>query len=224
MKMIIKIKRLLLFPLGLVKELAYLGINGSRDLENASRFKNSKIDRKSAIRDDVTIGKNCWIGTGCLILKSTIADYSYMGKSCKVQNAEIGSFCSIANEVTIGLGIHPKDFFSTSPIFYRSKNLIFDLGEERFTEEYKPIHIGHDVWIGTRALILDGVHIGNGAIVAANAVVTKDVPEYAIVAGIPAKVINYRFDAPKRVGLSKTQWWDWDIYKIKENIDRLNNI
>ena len=80
--------------------------------------------------------------------------------------------------------------------------------------DYKSINIGHDVWSGSRAIILDGVNIGNGAIIAAGAVVTKDVPPYAIVAGIPSKIIKFR---DKKV--SENEWWNlapqdvWNLYK-----------
>ena len=77
------------------------------------------------------------------------------------------------------------------------------------------VSIGHDVWIGTEALILSGVSIGHGAVIAARSVVTKDVPPYAIVAGVPARVIRSRFDPATVASLLRIAWWDWPREKIE---------
>ena len=78
--------------------------------------------------------------------------------------------------------------------------------------------------VGARATVLDGVKIGNGAIIAANAVVTKAVPPYAIVAGVPAKVIRYRFPSEKIERLQKTQWWSWTLDEIQNRMKELNDL
>ena len=83
--------------------------------------------------------------------------------------------------------------------------------------------IGNDVWIGTNAILFPGIKIGNGAIIGAGAVVNKDVPDYAIVAGIPAKIIRYRFDNEIIEGLNQIKWWEWPDDKIKDNLDLLHN-
>jgi acetyltransferase-like isoleucine patch superfamily enzyme len=80
----------------------------------------------------------------------------------------------------------------------------------------REVSIGSDVWIGTRAIVLRGVNVGHGAIIAANAVVTKNVPDYAIVAGVPAKIIRYRFDPDKIKWLLESNWWELD----KESANR----
>jgi virginiamycin A acetyltransferase len=90
--------------------------------------------------------------------------------------------------------------------------------------EYKRITIGNDVWIGARAVILDGITIGDGAIVGACAVVTKDVPPYAVVAGVPARVIRYRFSEKKIRTLLELQWWEWSPEEIKARLAELNSI
>lgn len=84
--------------------------------------------------------------------------------------------------------------------------------------------IGNDVWIGYEAVIMPGVHIGDGAIIGTRAVVTKDVPPYAIMGGVPARIIKYRFDDPAIQMLLKIKWWDWDIQKVKTNLSIIRQV
>ena len=128
-------------------------------------------------------------------------------------------------------GKHPTDFVSTHPAFY-SKDHPCGLGyvvEDKFQEEVyleKPyqIQIGNDVWIGTGAILFDGVTIGNGAIVAAGSVVNKDVPSYAIVGGVPAKVIKYKFSEEIIKNLEKSLWWEKDENWLKENVENFSEV
>jgi acetyltransferase-like isoleucine patch superfamily enzyme len=221
-----KLFRLLLLPVGLLFKIYELAVEGARDIHNKLRFRDSTIDRKCRINPASEIEKNCHILENSLVLNSTIKTCSYIGRNSIVQNASIGSFCSIANDVFIGLGTHPTAHFSTSPLFYRVANT-FNLkliDDDYEFAEYRPIEIGNDVWIGTRAIILDGVKIGDGAIVAANAVVTKDVPPYAIVGGVPAMVIRYRFSPEKIEQLLKLQWWSWPLNDIQKRMNELNRV
>jgi len=216
-----KIFRLFILPFGLVVKLFELSNDGARDIFNKFRFKGVQIDKGCCINDAVDIEENCHILESCLILNCSIKRYTYIGRQSIIQNAAIGSFCSIASNVLIGLGNHPVDLFSTSPIFYRKKNTFkLSLVDEDYDfSEYKPVFIGHDVWIGAKAMILDGVNIGDGVIVAANSVVTKDVPAYAIVAGVPAKVIKYRFSDEKIQKLKSLQWWKLPVESIRRKIN-----
>ena len=126
----------------------------------------------------------------------------------------------------IGLGKHPtRNFVSTHPAFFSS------LGQSQVTfstesvfEEFAKINIGNDVWIGARAIILDCVNIGDGAIIAACAVVTKDVPDYAVVGGVPAKILRYRFEPNEIKFLKEFTWWDKDISWLRENYYQLHDI
>lgn len=147
------------------------------------------------------------------ISNSSIGDGTYIADYSRISNASIGKFCSIASHVSIGLGRHPSsDFVSTHPAFFStSKQAGFTFSDKDYFSESVPINIGHDVWIGAQAIVLDGVTIGNGAVVAAGAVVTKDVPAYAIVAGVPAKVLKYRFTEVEIETLNRTQWWNEDF-------------
>lgn len=215
-----KLKRIVLLPSGLLKKMLEFANEGARDIENKWRFKGTIIDKGCCIDSKSSVDKNVHLPENCVINNSVIHSYTYLGKNCLVQNTTIGKFCSIANDVLIGLGNHPIDLFSTSPLFYRKKNTlnINLVHQDLEFKEYKPIEIGHDVWIGARALIMDGVIIGIGAIIAANSVVTKDVPPYAIVGGTPAKIIRYRFDEAKITTLLNSNWWDMDLLEIKKKL------
>ena len=88
-----------------------------------------------------------------------------------------------------------------------------------YFDEFAPIKIGNDVWVGARAIILDGVTIGDGAIVGAGAVVAKDVPAYAVVGGVPAKVLRYRFEQAEIDLLEQLKWWNKDIDWLRKNCE-----
>lgn len=210
--------RLLLLPFGLLLKFLALAKEGSRDIYNFFNYKNAEIDSDCCINDKSEIAPYTHILKNCYINSSRIDSYTYIGRNCIVQNARIGKFCSIANDVFIGLGNHPTELVSTSPLFYRTRNTLkIKLVDEDYKfDEYHPITIGNDVWIGTRAIIMDGINIGNGAIIASNSVITKDVPPYAIVAGVPAKIIKFRFNEEKIEELQKLEWWHMSLVEIKE--------
>lgn len=149
----------------------------------------------------------------------------------------IGRFCSINDTAKIWNN-HSVDCVTTHPIldhpffnsweqFAMKEELVNRYGKHHENHEYmnskirnnRPVIIGNDVWIGANVIIMPGVSIGNGAIIAAGAVVTKDVEDYAIVGGVPAKVIKYRFSKAMIEQFLKIKWWDWDINKIQENIE-----
>ena len=150
-----------------------------------------------------------------------LGDYSSIGIGSCVSNACIGRFTIIARDCYIGVGAHPTCFLTTHSIFY--KNQPWSIHPEWTKaidfDEYPISNIGSDVWIGTRAIIMDGINIGDGAIVAAGAVVTKDVPPFAVVGGIPAKVIKYRFAPEVIQRLLEIKWWDLPDEEITRCID-----
>ncbi|KKJ78523.1 hypothetical protein WH95_03460 [Kiloniella litopenaei] len=129
----------------------------------------------------------------------------------------VGDFCSIGPDVSFLVKVdHPTNLVSTYPF----KTKIFEPGKENLDAVTKGgIIIGNDVWIGARALILSGVTIGDGAIVGAGAVVSKDVPAYAIVVGNPSKVIKYRFSEEQIKELLDIKWWSWSDEKIRVQED-----
>ena len=139
---------------------------------------------------------------------------------------KIGKFCSIAcgAKFLFTSGNHSMQSLSTYtfPIFYEEWGL--DAKDIRSAWDNKgDIVIGNDVWIGYEAVILSGVTVGDGAIVGARAVVTKDVPPYTIVAGVPAHPIRKRFDEEVIAKLQALRWWDWDEEKIKRCIPAIQS-
>lgn len=173
-----------------------------------------KIIRGKAIINS-RIDKTVVVNSGCCISETSIAKYSYCGYDCVINNAQIGKFCSIADHVYIGGAEHPYLWVSTSPVF---QNVKHSGPKKRFC--YKNVNIGnrtvigHDVWLGHGCSIKQGVRIGNGAVIATGAVVTKDVEDYSIVGGCPAKHIKYRFDMDTIEELNKTQWWNLPDEKL----------
>ena len=150
-----------------------------------------------------------------------VGRYTYVGQqNLYIANQEtvIGSFCSLGQHVWLGHGEHPLHFLSTSPYFYFDE-LGFKAEKSPSHAEFwylPPIHIGNDVWIGDGVFVKNGVTIGDGAVLGARSVVTKDVPPYAIVAGVPAKIIRYRFDEPTRQELLRLKWWELDDDIIRQ--------
>jgi chloramphenicol O-acetyltransferase type B len=211
-----KILRLLLLPLGLVKKIVELSNEGARDIQNTFRFRLSKIDGSVTISMDSKIHKNCHILQGSILNSVVLQSYSYLNKNCVLQNVNIGRYCSIATNVQIGLGNHPTNLLSTSTLFYKKKNTfgIELIDKDINFSEYKTTNIGHDVWIGSSAIILDGVEVGIGAIIAAGAIVTKDVPPYAVVGGVPAKILKYRFSDEQIQILLESKWWEKEPQEI----------
>jgi acetyltransferase-like isoleucine patch superfamily enzyme len=212
-----KLFRIILLPFGLAKKCFDFANEGARDLENKYRFRNTIIDKGCSFNQNTIIHPNVHILENCILNNSEVHSYSYLGKNCLIQNTTIGKFCSIANDVSIGLGNHPLDYFSTSPLFYRKFNpLKIELvSNDLIFEDYKHITIGNDVWIGTNSIIMDGVVVGDGSVIAANSVVTKNVIPYSVVGGVPAKLIKYRFSEEKIFELINNKWWDLSLSQIK---------
>lgn len=208
--------------------------------------------------------KSVIIGTGANIADSSFEAYnavgqdtwfvaskmgvgSYIGANCYLSRTSVGKFCSLGSNIRLAVGNHPvKDWVSTHPAFFSTAGQSgFAFVKENLFEEkvYVDINagvylsIGNDVWIGDNVTIIPGHQIGDGSIIAAGSVITKDVEPYAIVGGNPAKVIRYRFPGEDIAFLKSLQWWNkdynWikshaalfsDITKLKDSIDEsINN-
>lgn len=136
------------------------------------------------------------------------------------ERIEVGRFCSIAEQVTIlGGGEHNSDWITTYPL-----RMAFNLPEANKDGHPKtkgPTRIGNDVWIGFRSIILSGVTVGDGSVIGAGSVVTKDIKPYSVVCGNPAKLIRFRFSEDEIRKLLKIKWWNWPTKMIQQNVDIL---
>lgn len=143
--------------------------------------------------------------------QTAIGFNTYIGYNCLISSCSIGNYVSIGNNVNIGHGEHLIDEISTNALFYEEKSVLTKL----------PLLIEDDVWIGTGAIILRGVKVGRGAIVGAGAIVTKNVPPYSIVVGVPAHVLKYRFSIDRILEIEATKWWNRDIEEAKKILKTL---
>ncbi|MPN15622.1 2,3,4,5-tetrahydropyridine-2,6-dicarboxylate N-acetyltransferase [bioreactor metagenome] len=185
-------------------------------------FRLLKLRKKynNCVISSYLVQNNVKLGQGVGIMRNAdirdgveIGDYSYVSPNTVIASGTIGKFTSIGYNCQIGMFEHPINYVSTSPNVYSNRN-IFGF-EETWNEVYKPPYIGNDVWIGSNAVILQGVKIGDGAIVAAGAVVTKDVEPFSIVGGVPAKFIKKRFNNEKIKQLVDLSWWNLSVEEIK---------
>lgn len=177
-----------------------------KELNNLLSFK----DKKSLVDPRSTIMRFS------SVRNSVVGRYSYVAPRTIVRDCDVGNFVSIASGCLIGgLGRHPVHRVSSSPVFYSDRNpLKFNFSRDESFHERKRTVIGSDVWIGVNVVVLDGVSIGHGSIVAAGSVVTKDVPPYTIVGGIPARKIKMRFPDELIDSLLNFGWWNLSYERI----------
>ncbi|MGZ9897682.1 CatB-related O-acetyltransferase [Shewanella gaetbuli] len=172
-----------------------------------------KKTRGSAVTNS-NIHTTSKVESGSQITNVSMGRHSFCGYNCEITNAEIGAFCSIANGVIIGGGMHPVDWVSTSPVFYEGRDSVRKKFSEHARKQPENVVVGHDVWIGQNALIKQGVNIGTGSVIGMGSVVTKDVPAYSIVAGNPARLIRMRFSEDIIESLIESKWWLFSDSKL----------
>jgi phosphonate metabolism protein (transferase hexapeptide repeat family) len=162
------------------------------------------------------------IGEGNYFENSTVGDFSYTGPHCYVQNTEIGKFSNIAASVRIGPTAHPMNRITQHHFTYRRKKYGFSMEDDHDFFEWRKeqrCKVGHDTWIGHGAILLPNVTIGNGSVIGAGSIVTKDIPPFSIAVGNPARVIRKRFDDEVIQKIQELKWWDWSYEQIKSRLE-----
>jgi len=156
-----------------------------------------------------------YIDKSAKIIESDIGDFSTIGESTKIFYSKIGKFCSISWNVTVGATNHTIETISTHNFPFTT---FWELSDEYNIKRIKTI-IGNDVWLGVNVVVIAGIKIGDGVIIGANSVVTKDLEDYGVYAGNPAKLIKKRFPEETIKILKEIKWWNFDKDFIKKNID-----
>jgi len=180
------------------------------------KYRKKKLYKIYNLDKSVFFGGNVYLSN-----RIGIGKYTYISNNVYINNCLIGKFCSIASNCAIGLDDHNYKVVSNHYFLYKAK---YKFIKNDLKHSDNITNIGNDVWIGFGAFIKAGVKIGDGSIIGANAVVTKDIPPYAIVGGVPAKIIKYRFPKDIIAKLKRIAWWDWDEKTIKNRINDFYNI
>lgn len=201
--------------------------------------KATKINRNTKFEGNNRLAK------GVELIDSYLGYASYLSENSCLRRCYIGKYTSVGADVYSIVGKHPTNFVSTHPAFFSlRKQSGFSYVQTQKYDEFEEdkydgyaTKIGNDVWIGSRTILREGINIGDGAIIGAGAVVVKDVPPFAIVGGVPAKLIRYRFERDEIDFLLKLRWWNkekqWiaehadlfeDIAKLKEKLEIQDNV
>lgn len=203
---LVQLSRSLIRPVLLRGYWALMNWRFGHSVETWSVSRGAQIGRRAIVRRGVEMGSDV-----------TLGDFSYVsGPRTYVESARIGKFCSIARQTVIGVGNHNVNAVTTHPFAISPE--FGGLVSHRVIEPQRPAPvIGNDVWIGINSVIMRGVTIGDGAVVAANSVVTRDVSPYAIVGGSPARLIRFRFPEETINALQRIRWWDWSEQDLRQN-------
>ncbi|WP_441228691.1 chloramphenicol acetyltransferase [Tardiphaga sp. 20_F10_N6_6] len=168
---------------------------------------------------DTELGAYTEVGARTILNEVTMGDYSYVVNDGQITYTTIGKFCSIAAMTRINPGNHPMHRATQAHFTYRASAYFPGESDDADFFAWRRAHhctIGHDVWLGHGAIVLPGRQIGTGAVIAAGAIVTKDVAPYTIVAGNPARPVRRRFSEAVEDGLMDLAWWNWDHEMLRQ--------
>lgn len=183
-----------------------------RHSPKASRDGTPRVHATAQLRDCV-LGRFTDVGERVVMAECELGDYSYVERGAEAIYATVGKFCAIASNTRLNALNHPTWRVTQHKISYRPNEYFVGAKLDKgFREQRqsKRVIVGHDVWIGHGAVVTPGISIGHGAVVAAGAVVTKSVEPYAVVAGVPARRIKWRFSKSIRERIIALAWWDWE--------------
>jgi phosphonate metabolism protein (transferase hexapeptide repeat family) len=157
-------------------------------------------------------GRFTYLGPRSHVAETVLGDYSYAMGDNQIAHAVIGKFANIATGVRINPPNHPTWRATLHHFTYRSHSYGLSLDDDASIFKWRAedrVEIGHDVWLGHDSIVMPGVKIGTGAAIGSGAIVTKDVPPYAIVVGVPARVLRFRVEPKVAERLQQIAWWDW---------------
>lgn len=176
---------------------------------------------------DSYLGAYTDLAANTSLIESTFGDYSYTAGDVSIIYTDVGKFSNIASHVRINPGNHPMERVTQHHMMYRRAQ--YGFGDSDTTDIFERRRsarctIGHDTWLGHAAIIMPGVTVGTGAVVGSGAVVTKDVDPYAVVVGVPARPIRFRFPPETVEKLLAIAWWDWDRTTLEARIEELVDV
>ncbi|WP_168217462.1 CatB-related O-acetyltransferase [Paracoccus liaowanqingii] len=184
---------------------ADVGLFTAAELSSSFNLADAEMVKSGAIRGDRTT----WMISGTVMCgKHTTINGYFNARG----NIRIGKYCAIGRFVSIHSGNHRTDLPSQQVNFNRRFGFVSAFVRSR-------VEVGHNVWVGDKANILSGVTVGHGSVIAAGATVVSDVPPFAIVGGVPAKLIRYRFSRDVIEQSLEIRWWDWSDERIKRNAE-----
>jgi len=173
------------------------------------------------------LGRYVAVGERVILREVAVGDFSYFERHAEAIYTTIGKFCSIAANSRLNALEHPIERITQHKVSYRTNEYFRFLGvdeEFRLRRQSKQVTLGNDVWIGHGAVVMPGVSIGNGAVVGANAVVTRDVAAYDIVAGTPAVRLRARFEPEIAARIEALAWWDWPLDRLADAIPDMQTL